>query len=47
MAEQKDKKTEESEQGKNKQKFAAPNSKQFIFTHLQRKRKRRNTEEEA
>ena len=31
----------------NKHKFAKPNSKQFVFTHLQKKRKKRQEEEQA
>ena len=41
MTEEEKKKLEEQ----NDSKFAKPNSKQFIFTHLQRKRKKRQEEE--
>ena len=36
---------EEKKKLEPKQKFAAPKSPQFVYTHLRRKRKRKNAEE--
>ena len=38
---------QEDKQEDSKHKFAKPNSKQFIFTHLQKKRKKRQEEEQV